>query len=263
MGSPSSSAQTASQQQTTMRCVRFKPYASLIKVPHPDVAPMEEDDDESSTSSSWGLWYSKEEMSSLARADVSAFVAAHQSGITASAATTVADDSDDCMDCESQVETQTQICGRGLEMYLPGQLVLLRRRRKAYQEAALRKQQALLTLCGKKGSNEIANRLEQFLKIRSQESVDKARELGVQDAADAGVIHQESNAHMNDSSDSDMASATTIIGNKRKAVFPCDQLTVTNSKSPLGSPSTSTLMTKQAALPPTALFSHHAIPRVA
>lgn len=253
---------TNSRQQPTMKRVRFKPYASLIKVPHPDAAVMEEEDTDessSSSSSSWGLWYSKEEMSSLARADVNALVASHRS----STAAAVADDSDD-MDCDPQTEQQPQVCGRGLEMYLPGQLVLLRRRRKAYQEAALRKYRALLALCRGKGRDEIAKRLEQFLTIRSRESVDHAHALGVQDATDAQAIHQESN-HCTTTTNSG-SSTTTFIGNKRKALFSCDEHMATSSKSavtcPL-SPSSSTLMTKQVVLTPNSLFSHQAIQRVA
>ena len=250
------------QQQTTMKRVRFKPYASLIKVPHPDATAMEEDSDETSSSSSsaWGLWYSKGEMSSLARADVNALLASarHRS----STAAAVADDSDD-MDCEPRTEEQRpQVCERGLEMYLPGQLVILRRRRKAYKDAALRKHRALLALCSaSKGSEEVAKRLEQFLTIRSRESVDKAHDLGVQDATDAQVIHQESNPTTTNGS-----STATFIGNKRKALFPCDEHMATSSKSAMTctlSPSSSTLMTKQVVLTPSTLFSHQAIQRVA
>ena len=285
-----------------MKRVRFKPYASLITVPHPDPVPMEEDndddddddDDESTPTSptsssccrSWGLWYSKEEMSTLARADVSAVVAAHQNGTTMDSSTCTATtvgavidnngDDSSIMDYDESHNTEPPICGRGLEMYLPGQLVLLRRRRKAYQDAALRKQQSLLALCGSKGSEEIATRLEQFLKIRSQESVEKAHGLGLQDAADAHAIHHEAYVSLvDDSSDGCLDStAPTFIGNKRKALFPSsDEHTATpSSKSALRSPSSSsssssspssTLMTKQTAFSPNALLSHHAIQRAA
>ena len=252
----------------------------------------DDDDDESTPTSttsssccrSWGLWYSKEEMSTLARADVSAVVAAHQNGTTMDSSTCTATpvggavidnngDDSSIMDYDESHNTEPPICGRGLEMYLPGQLVLLRRRRKAYQDAALRKQQSLLALCGSKGSEEIATRLEQFLKIRSQESVEKAHGLGLQDAADAHAIHHEAtNVSLDDSSDICLDSAApTFIGNKRKALFPSsDEHTATpSSKSALRSPSSSssspssTLMTKQTAFSPNALLSHHAIQRAA
>ena len=171
--------------------VRFSPYAKQITLPNL-AAPAEDDDDPSVDSSSSSssdtsnshysnLWYSKEEMTNLARADVNALVA--QSKVASKCAGDVP---------QQQQQQQPPVCPRGLEMYMPGQLVIRQRRRKAYQQAALRKRELLLTLYSN-NPGEVATRLEKFLASRSQESKDESLALGVQDAMDAQAVYQESN----------------------------------------------------------------------
>lgn len=87
-------------------------------------------------------------------------------------------------DSKSEKSNASRVCGRGLEMHMPGQLALRQRRRKGFTKALLQKQELLTTLCGD-NKGEVADRLRKFSELRSKQSREEAQALGVQDGIDA------------------------------------------------------------------------------
>ena len=142
---------TNSNNEARTRRVKFLPYASQITVPtSKDDAP-----------SLRCLWYSKEEMFKLARADVNALIA----------------------QSKGESSSDVVVCGRGLEMHMPGQLASRQKRRNAYTAAILQKQALLSTLYGD-DKIEFAERLRKFAEQKSKQYKEEAHALGVQDALD-------------------------------------------------------------------------------
>lgn len=172
--------------------VRFAPFASLITL-NETVGESLEDVSSLSMDS---LWYSKEEMHKQVKADVDDLVAKTKE--SSSSPTSSQEGTVDQPGTQKALETA---CPRGLEMYLPGQLIRRQGRRKSYQEALLRKRELLLTLYrsgsgndnnDSKKADEVAERLRKFMVSRSKASRDEAHALGVQDAIDARAVYHES-----------------------------------------------------------------------
>ncbi|CAB9527384.1 expressed unknown protein [Seminavis robusta] len=145
--------------------VKFAPWVSQITFPaNVDAAPMDM------------LWYDKGEMQKLAKKDLDLLISQEKSqntGVNGQAGEEV-------------------VCSRGLEMYLRGQLPRRHARRRCYETAVLRKQAQLKALLGNATANakeQVAERLQKFLIVKSKACQEEARALGVQDAIDAQQVY--------------------------------------------------------------------------
>jgi hypothetical protein len=143
------SSKTSETLKSRRKRVTFRPYASQIKLP-----PSESDGPQS-------MWYSKEQMLQLARADAESVMAQSKSGTF----------------------SDKNVCGRGLEMYLPGELKIRQQRRISYTRAVLQKQETLKTLSGN-NKDEVAEGLRKFSELKSKQCRAEAQALAVQDALD-------------------------------------------------------------------------------
>lgn len=202
-------------------CIKFKPYFSDNIPEDTGNDNTEESSDNHHVVHTSTLWYSKEDMNALANADVQAVVtqywdtikekrlqeqAEKQQSNPQESPTTVTTKTLSPLS-SSSLAVKEVVCGRGLEMYLPGQLMMRKQRRKAYFTALIQKRETLLTLYNAssdketpcdddkeqsdKQQYEVMERLRKFLMLKSQACKEEARALALQDAMEAQAIYLE------------------------------------------------------------------------
>ena len=213
-GSTSTTSSGSKKKRRTNR-VRFAPHASQFTLVHQHhegrcaTVCNNDDNDDASCSSTDSisnnnttsvLWYTKEEFTQLAKQDVAALLAQLKESESSDTKTdkNMKNDDQSSSAAESGAkEDDERLCGRGLEMYMPGQLVIRQRRRSAYQTAALRKRASLISLysAGRKSNtdfnDDIAIRLRNFLIVKSQSFINESRALASQDAEEAQRIYSD------------------------------------------------------------------------
>lgn len=124
-------------------------------------------------------WYGADEMKIAFRADVIAFLKEfkrHQ------LREEVSDDEEE--------EEREPVCGRGLEMYFPGEIAMRRKVRIIFSGNVLRRYQELKGTFGD-DIDEIEDHLQQFAAALGQTAQKKAHALALQDFLEARLVYAE------------------------------------------------------------------------